>query len=162
MTKNSRSRSSSIPSGFTLVELVIVIMLLSVLAVTAYARMSKTDSQARLAALQSFKATITSVATMAKGVCLSEPQCNAYPSAATISGNTIFFSNRYPVGWLPNSDGSGSLHQLIDPVGFRIQANLSDTNHAVYFSETGRDTSHCKLEYDVSVELSITIDSSGC
>lgn len=73
MQKNSYSQLGSFKqlgftSGFTLIELVIVMLILSVLAATAYARISQTGAQARLASLQSFKATVLSVATMAKGV----------------------------------------------------------------------------------------------
>lgn len=169
MKKNSYSQSGAIAQlGFTLVELVVVMLVLSVLAATAYARISQTDSQARLASLQSFKATVLSVATMAKGVCMTDPQCDIDQGQATstmIEGNTILFTGRYPVGWDPNAAG---LNELIDTGNFTIQAELSDTHHATYFLGGARDESHCKLDYRItsaapnSSALSVTIDSSGC
>ncbi|HSI29382.1 MAG TPA: prepilin-type N-terminal cleavage/methylation domain-containing protein [Methylophilus sp.] len=157
-------------SGFTLVELVIVMLITSVLAVTAYARLSKTDSQARLASLQSFKATVLSVATMAKGMCISDPQCDIdqyqTTSSTTIEGKPILFTGRYPVGLAPN--GSGGLDQLMMPGRFTIQPALSDTNRATYFLAGAHDENHCKLQYSITSApsnpstLSITIDSSGC
>jgi MSHA pilin protein MshA len=156
--------------GFTLVELVIVMLIMSVLAVTAYARMSKTDSQARLASLQSFKATVLSVATMAKGMCISDPQCDIdqyqTTSSTTIEGKPILFTGRYPVGLAPN--GAAGLDQLMMPGRFTIQPALSDTNRATYFLAGARDENHCKLEYSITSApsnpsvLSVTIDSSGC
>lgn len=168
MKKNSHAQS-----GFTLVEMVVVILILSALAVTAYARISHIDTQARLAALQSFKANVLSVATMAKGVCMSDPQCNSSQSQATpsttIEGNTIYFTHGYPVGWLAdNEDGAGSLHQLLEPGKLAIQPSLSDLNHATYFLTGARDMNHCKLEYSIASGastdsgLAVSIDSSGC
>ncbi|WP_047518269.1 type II secretion system protein [Methylophilus sp. Q8] len=157
-------------SGFTLIEMIVVMLILSALAVTAYARISQIDTQARLAALQSFKATVLSVATMAKGVCMSDPQCdgNQTTPSAVIAGNTIYFSHGYPVGWLGNEDGVGSLSQLVDAGKFSVQAALSDTNRATYTLQGARDSNHCKLEYIISTGsantagLSVSIDSTGC
>ncbi|HSI45261.1 MAG TPA: prepilin-type N-terminal cleavage/methylation domain-containing protein [Methylophilus sp.] len=163
-------RKYTTQTGFTLIELVIVMVLLSALAVTAYARMSKTDSQARLASLQSFKATVLSVANMAKGMCISDPQCDIdqsnVTSSTTIEGNTILFTGRYPVGLASN--GAGGLNQLMMPGRFTIQPALSDTNHATYYLTGAHDENHCKLEYTITSAasttsiLSVTIDSSGC
>lgn len=157
-------------SGFTLVEMVIVILILSVLAATAYARMAHIDSQARQASLQSFKATVLSVAAMAKGACMSDPQCAGSQTTSTtqIEGNTIYFSHGYPVGWLGNEDGAGTLLQLVDAGKFSVQPSLSDNNHAIYFLQGARDINHCQLEYTISSTpadasaLAVTIDSSGC
>lgn len=169
MKKNSYSQLGTLAQqGFTLIELVIVMLVLSVLAVTAYARISQTGSQARLASLQSFKATVLSVATMAKGVCMADPQCDidqGQLSSTMIEGNTILFTGRYPVGWDPNGAG---LNELMDTGNFTIQAELSDTHHATYFQSGARDENHCKLEYRITSVapnpsvLSVTIDSSGC
>lgn len=159
-------------AGFTLVEMVVVMLILSVLAVTAYARISHIDSQARVAALQSFKASVLSVAAMAKGVCISDPQCAGAQGPTTpyslIEGESIYFTHGYPVGWLGNEDGSGSLHQLINTGHFSIQTELSDATHATYYLQDAPDASHCKLEYAISPGsgttpgLSVTTDSSGC
>lgn len=105
MKKNSYSQLDSfkqpgVARGFTLVELVIVMLILSILAATAYARISQTGSQARLASLQSFKATVLSVATMAKGVCMADPQCDIehgnVTSSTMIEGNNIFIHRQIP------------------------------------------------------------------
>lgn len=157
-------------SGFTLIEMIVVMLILSALAVTAYARISQIDTQARLAALQAFKANVLAVATMAKGVCMSDPQCDGNQNApsAVIEGNTIYFSHDYPVGWLGNADGAGTLSKLVDAGKFSVQAALSDTNHATYTLQGARDSNHCKLEYTITTGsanasgLNVTIDSSGC
>jgi len=170
MKKISRTQPGFVQTGFTLIEMVVVMLILSALAVTAYARISQIDAQARLAALQSLKANVLAVATMAKGVCMSDPQCDGNQNApsAVIEGNTIYFSYGYPVGWLGNADGAGTLSQLVDAGQFSLQAALSDTNRATYTLQGARDSNHCKLEYAISTGsansagLNVTIDSTGC
>jgi MSHA pilin protein MshA len=157
-------------SGFTLVELVIAMLIISVLSVSAYSRLANIDSQARLASLQSFKATVLSVANLAKGMCVSDPQCDIdqyqTTSSTTIEGKPILFTGRYPVGLAPN--GAGGLDQLMMPGKFTIQPALSDTNRATYFLTGAHDEPHCKLEYNITSApanpsvVSVTIDSSGC
>ena len=154
--------------GFTLIELVVVLLILSALAVTAYARISQVDVQARQASLADFKATLQSVATMAKGVCMSDPQCDSQQTSpsTSIEGNIIYFSNGYPVGWLGNSDGAGTINQLVDAGKFAIQPSLSDLQHAIYYLQGARNSAQCKLQYTVPASagssLSIEIDNSGC
>lgn len=165
MQKHSYSQLGALTQrGLTLVELVVVILILSALAATAYARISQTGAQARLASLQSFKATVLSVATMAKGVCIADPQCgidHGQITSTNINDNTILFSDGYPVGW--DANGAG-WNELIDTGKFTIQAELSDTSHATYFLAGARDENHCKLEYTITSPsaLSVTTDSSGC
>ncbi len=165
MQKHSYSQLGAFTQrGLTLVELVVVMLILSALAATAYARISHTGSQARLASLQSFKATVLSVATMAKGVCMADLQCGIDHSQITstiIEGNTILFIDGYPVGW--DANGAG-MNELIDTGKFTIQAELSDTSHATYFLAGARDENHCKLEYTITSPsaLSVTTDGSGC
>lgn len=154
-------------SGFTLVEMVVVILILSALAITAYARIAHIDVQARQASLQSFKATVVSVAIMAKGVCMSDPKCagNQPTSSAAIEGNTIYFSHGYPMGWRGNEDGTGTLQQLLEVGNFSVQPSLSDNNRAIYYLQGARDASRCKLEYTISTStsgLTVSIDDSGC
>ncbi len=158
-----------IQTGFTLIELIVVLLILSALAVTAYARMTHIDALARQAALQSFKASVLATATMARGVCMADAQCSDQLPApsATIEGHTIYFNHGYPVGWLGNADGAGTLQQLLDPGKLTIQAALSDSNRAVYYFDGAKDSSHCKLEYVIAATgpnagLTVTTDHSGC
>lgn len=158
------------PYGFTLIEMVVVVLILSALAATAYARMSQIDSRARLASLQSFRATVLSVATLAKGTCLADAPCNSNTGtpSTSIEGHTIYFSHGYPVGTAGQADGAGSLTQLVDVGRFTLQTAQSDSNHARYVLPGARDPNHCKLDYTISVNadnsgsLNVSIDGSGC
>jgi MSHA pilin protein MshA len=160
-------------SGFTLIEMVVVMLVLSILAATAVARISDTGTQARLASLNSFKGTLFSVANMAKGVCVTDAQCDLNAAngntSTMIDGHRIYFHHGYPVGWLGGSDadGTGSLQQLIDSGKFRIDAGQSSTTQAVYLMEGAPDSNQCKLIYSLSPSnntpvLSIQTITSGC
>lgn len=160
-------------SGFTLIEMVVVMLVLSILAATAVARISDTGTQARLTSLNSFKGILFSVANMAKGMCLTDTQCDLDAAngstSTTIDGHRIYFHYGYPVGWLggSNADGAGTLQQLIDSGKFRIDAGQSSTTQAVYLVENAPDSNQCKLIYSLSPSnntpvLSIQTITSGC
>ena len=160
-------------SGFTLIEMLVVMLVLSILAATAVARISDTSTQARLVSLNAFKGTLFSVANMAKGMCVTDAQCD--PNAANgststmIDGHRIYFHVSYPVGWLGSSDadGAGTIVQLIDSGKFRIDASHSTATQAIFLLDGAPDSNQCKLIYTLASTnatpvLSIQIISSGC
>lgn len=65
MNKSNMKRSSQ--SGFTLIELIVVIVILGVLAATALPKFSSLGGDARLASLQAAKGALSSTVAMAKG-----------------------------------------------------------------------------------------------
>ncbi|MGH8221006.1 MAG: type II secretion system protein [Steroidobacteraceae bacterium] len=88
-------------SGFTLIELVVVIIILGVLAAFAVPRFMGLDQQARIASVNSMVGTLRSAASMAHGVWLAQ---GAPAAPITIDGQTITFTNGYP-----NAASIGSL-----------------------------------------------------
>ena len=79
--------------GFTLIELVVVIIVLGVLAAFAVPRFMGIDTQARIASVNSLAGTLRSTATMAHSVYLARGN-PANP--VTIDGQAINFVNGYP------------------------------------------------------------------
>lgn len=159
--------------GFTLIEMVVVMLVLSILAATAVARITDTGSQARLTSLNNFKGTLFSVANMAKSACMTDARCDLNEAngntSTMIDGHRIYFHYGYPVGWRGDNhaDGAGSLQQLIDSGKFRIDASQSSATQAVYLMNGAPDSNQCKLIYSLSPAnnmpvLTIQTITSGC
>lgn len=156
--------------GFTLIELIVVITIISILGVTVMAHYSNTDRQARLSSLNALKAALVSSANMARGVCMSEPLCEESAGAgvntAQIDGRTIYFHFGYPVAW-KFAEGEGSISQLVTLGQFKADADTGTETDVRFFLQTAPDAQHCALQYHLSSSLqmpvmTITSDNSGC
>ncbi|HEV2271933.1 MAG TPA: type II secretion system protein [Steroidobacteraceae bacterium] len=90
--------------GFTLIELVVVIVILGILAAFAVPRFMGLEGQARIAAVKSIGGSMESADSMAHGIW----EATANPvSPITIDGQAIAFVNTYPT--------AASIGTLLDP-----------------------------------------------
>lgn len=90
--------------GFTLIELVVVIVILGILAAFAVPRFMGLEGQARIAAVKSIGGSMESADSMAHGIW----EATANPvSPITINGQPIAFVNTYPT--------AASMANLLDP-----------------------------------------------
>lgn len=83
----------SLQRGFTLIELVVVIVILGILAAFAVPRFMGLETQARIASVNSLAGTLRSAASMAHSVYMARGN-PANP--VTIDGQPINFTNGYP------------------------------------------------------------------
>jgi MSHA pilin protein MshA len=78
--------------GFTLIELVVVIIILGILAAFALPRFMGLESQARVASVRGVEGSVRSATAMARSVWLA----SGSPATITVEGNTITMTNGYP------------------------------------------------------------------
>ena len=81
-------------SGFTLIELVVVITILGILAAFAVPKFIALDSQARVATINGLAGTVKSAAALARGLDMAT---SAGPTGTvTMEGSTVALLNSYP------------------------------------------------------------------
>jgi len=90
--------------GFTLIELIVVIVILGILAATALPKFASLSGDARMASLQAAKGSLTSASAMLHGKWLVNPQ-----ASYTYDGITVTMANGYP-----NSDTIAAAAGLSD------------------------------------------------
>jgi prepilin-type N-terminal cleavage/methylation domain-containing protein len=83
--------------GFTLIELVMVIVILGILAATAVPKFTDLSKEARVAALEGMKGAVQSGVKLIYAKALIEGKTSGNNSI-TIGGTTIFLHNGYPTG----------------------------------------------------------------
>ncbi len=101
--------------GFTLIELVVVIIILGILAAFAVPKFMGLEGQARVAAVKSIGGSMEAADTMAHGIWEAT---SAPVSPLTIEGQAITFTNTYP-----NAASIGLLLDQSTATGYSSPAN---------------------------------------
>jgi len=143
---------NKVVSGFTLIELVVVITILGILAAFAYPRFASLDVEARKDAVNALGGSVRAAATQAHSMMLF--QDNA--ATITMNGQTITMLFGYPE--------EGSIDDALqDFTGFSFNINAMGAR----FRKTDAETTNSCLVYYVESAAAgdppvITVDTSGC
>ena len=116
-----------VQKGFTLIELIVVIVILGILAAVALPKFSDLSAQARISKMQALQGSIKAAAVMAHGQWLATGGASAGGVASVEGGTTIALSNGYPDA---TATGIGA---AVDFSDYNIVATgttySSDSNH---------------------------------
>ncbi len=159
--------------GFTLIELVVVIVILGLLAATALPKFINVTTDARVASMQGVAGGLRGAAALAQSQYLVNGNKNADTillpdgntvnvlcennSAAPCSGQTA-----YPgLGGRPDPTSSGIGVMLPAPSDYTITYGTTDAGTATYVPPGG-NTTDCYLSYTPSATEPVTLAITGC
>ncbi|MBY7818339.1 type II secretion system GspH family protein [Vibrio fluvialis] len=154
--------------GFTLIELVVVIVILGILAVTAAPRFLNLQGDARSASLQGLQGAMKGAAGIVYGKSAIQGIEKSESGSISVDGKTVDVVYGYPAA---TTSGIGEAMELDTTTEWTLSADTTTTLVATFFSSsvsgaTAIKNTNCYLTYtqaeSSSAAPSVVLTKTGC
>lgn len=148
-------------AGFTLIELIIVIVILGILAVTAAPKFINLQGDARTSTVDGLKGAVQAASSMAYSKAIIAGQDKLASGSATINGTSVALVYGYPAAT------AGGIALVIDASSADWTGTVAGTTYVLTpAGMTSGAGATCKVTYtqatSASAAAGTTVDTSGC